>query len=168
MTFSKCPMDKQSLIKKYKLHPHPEGGFFFETYRSEEKCTPKSIGEERSLSTAIYFLLESQNFSAFHRVQSDELWHHYYGATIAIHVIDEDGNYKKKLLGSDMMDGALFQQLVPAGSWFASEVHSNGDFALVGCTVSFGFDFKDFEMADLKLIEKYPQHQAILSRLIRN
>ena len=160
-------MDKQSLIDKYRLQPHPEGGYYSETYRSEETYIPACIGEERNLSTAIYFMLEMGNFSAFHRIQSDEVWHHYFGATIAIHVIDKQGNYERKLLGTDMEIGSSFQHIVPAGAWFASEVFSNKSFALVGCTVSFGFDFKDFEMAELNLIKEYPEHEAILNRLIR-
>lgn len=161
-------MDKTTLIERFNLMPHPEGGYYAETYRSSETYVPDRLKEERNLSTAIYFMLEAGIFSAFHRIKSDELWHHYHGKAVTIHVIDEDGRYHKKILGKNIANGEAFQHTVKAGSWFASELSENEGYALVGCTVSFGFDFKDFELATSELIDIFPQHSTVLKRLIRD
>jgi len=160
-------MNKEDWIENLGLLPHPEGGYYKETYRSNEKLIPDGMEFERDLSTAIYFLLEDKNFSAFHRIKSDELWHHYDGNTIIIHVIDVEGNYSRLNLGKNLKLGEKPQLLVEAGSWFASEVQQENGYALVGCTVSFGFDFDDFELADKSLVNQFPQHKAVLNRLIR-
>ena len=162
---------KEYWIENLGLLPHPEGGYYKETYRSKlsvnlERLDSKWKGE-RSLCTGIYFLLERENFSAFHRIKSDELWHFYAGDPITIHMIDKKGNYSSQDVGSRIDKGEVLQYLVPANTWFASEVKEDRSFALVGCTVSFGFDFNDFEMADKSLINKFPEHGKVLSRLIR-
>ena len=162
---------KKYWIENLNLLPHPEGGYYKETYRSElsvqlENVDPNLEGE-RSLCTGIYFLLEKENFSAFHRIKSDELWHFYGGDPITIHMIDNRGNYFSQDVGSELENGEVLQYLVPANTWFASEVKKERDYALVGCTVSFGFDFKDFEMADKSLLNEFPAHKQVLSRLIR-
>jgi len=162
---------KEYWIENLKLLPHPEGGYYKETYRSAlnvslEQVHPNWKGE-RSLCTGIYFLLEQENFSAFHRIKSDELWHFYGGDPITIHMIDREGNYSSQDVGSELESGQVLQYLVPASTWFASEVKSGRDYALVGCTVSFGFDFNDFEMADKSLVNIFPEHKKVLSRLIR-
>ncbi|MDQ6972523.1 MAG: cupin domain-containing protein, partial [Mariprofundaceae bacterium] len=127
-------------IEKLALQAHPEGGFYRETYRCAD-CFPvdgsdKSFPAGRSRSTGIYFLLEQGDYSAFHRIQSDEIWHHYDGDALHIHVIDPAGVYRCLTLGCDIADGQLPQAVVPAGCWFASEVADAGDFALGGCTVA--------------------------------
>ena len=162
---------KEYWIENLELLPHPEGGYYKETYRSElninlENLNPQWKGE-RSLCTGIYFLLERENFSAFHRIKSDELWHFYAGDPITIHMIDNEGKYSSQDVGNRIDQGEVLQFLVPANSWFASEVKGNKSFALVGCTVSFGFDFNDFEMADESLMKEFPEHKEVLSRLIR-
>lgn len=160
----------QFWIQALNLQPHPEGGFYRQTYASE-LTIPASVlphGAPRSASTAIYFLLEGQNFSAFHRLRSDEMWHFYAGAPLAVHVVDKAGNYSKHLLGPDPGAGQSFQAVVPAGSWFASHVEDWSSFALVGCAVSPGFDFEDFELAKRKeLIDLYPQHRELIKTLTR-
>ena len=152
--------------------PHPEGGFYKETYRSfetvDKTALPARFKGDRSFSTAIYFLLQQENFSAFHRIQSDECWHFYAGDCLLIHVIDVNGQLTTTRLGCNILNGELFQFVVPAGSWFASEPAAESSFCFVGCTVSPGFDFEDFELAGRnKLVTQYPQHAAIINSLTR-
>ena len=157
-------------VENLSLLPHPEGGFYKEMYRSK-KAIPADIMEEgltgsRSLSTGIYFLITEGNFSAFHRIKSDEMWHFYNGDPLVVHVIEKDGTYRKLSIGLDLERGQTPQAVVPAGAWFASE--SSGGYSLVGCTVSPGFDFADFELADKdKLSQYFPLHTDLISRLCR-
>ncbi len=160
------------LIRKLALQPHPEGGYFRQTYRAEttisRSALPAGFGGDRAASTAIYFLLEGKNFSAFHRLQSDEVWHFYAGSPVLVHVIDRAGMYSRILLGGNPESGQVFQAFVRAGCWFASHVEDWESWALVGCTVAPGFDFDDFEMATREsLFREYPQHREIIERLTR-
>lgn len=154
------------------MKPHPEGGYFREVYRSEAVVAGASLpecfgGNARSLSTAIYFLLETGNFSAFHRIKSDELWHHYEGVSLEVVVIHPNGELEVLLVGKNLPMGERPLQVVPAGCWFASRVVADG-YALVGCTVSPGFDFADFELANREaLTARYPQHAALIAELTR-
>lgn len=165
-------MSAQHFIQSLALQPHPEGGYYKETYRAAGtipgKCLPPSFGSDRSYSTAIYFLLQEGNFSAFHRINSDECWHFYEGGPLLIHVLDADGNYSYRRLGKDITKGEVFQAIVPANCWFASEPAPGSSFSLVGCTVAPGFDFADFEMAEkLALTKLFPQHAFLTERLCR-
>jgi hypothetical protein len=160
----------QQIIDQYELLPHPEGGWFKETYRSEEiikaDALPDRFTGDRSLSTAIYFLLEQGNFSAFHRIKSDECWHFYAGGQLNIYVIHPSGKFEIIPLGNH--EGEFFQWVVLANCWFASRPAKDTAFSFVGCTVSPGFDFDDFEMADAKeLSEQYPQHSNLIEELCR-
>lgn len=159
-------MTKTEWVNQLQLMPHPEGGFYKETYRSKLKLKVEALGE-RNLSTGIYFLLEKENFSAFHRIKSDEMWHFYAGGALVLHMIDEEGNYAKQLIGANIQQGEKLQFVVPAGVWFATEVDEGVDFTLVGCTVAFGFDFEDFELADASFSKKFPLHKKIIQRLTR-
>jgi predicted cupin superfamily sugar epimerase len=159
-------------VKRLRLEPHPEGGYFRQTYRSEvsiaREALPAGFGGARAASTAIYFLLEGKNFSAFHRLRSDEVWHFYIGAPVSVHVIDTSGKYSSIILGNDPEAGQVFQAVVPAGCSFASHMADWESFALVGCTVAPGFDFEDFEMGKrAELVEQYPQHREVIQRLTR-
>lgn len=161
--------DREYWVKKLDLQPHPEGGYFRETYRSEETIAktglPDRYNGARAFSTAIYFLLENGNFSAFHRLKSDELWHFCTGETVIIHIIDPRGNYETIQVGDT--ENAAFQTVVKAGCWFAAEVTAGG-FSLVSCMLAPGFDFADFELAERKkLVSQYPQHQDLITRLTR-
>ncbi|HEV7380908.1 MAG TPA: cupin domain-containing protein [Dyadobacter sp.] len=159
-------------VEKYSLQPHPEGGFYAETYRSKEEIAAEGLPQRfgsgsRSFSTGIYFLLEQGQFSAFHRIKSDEMWHFYAGAALEIFVLD---GYTGKLnvirFGSEPENGETFQAVVPAGSWFASRPAAQSHYSLVGCTVSPGFDFTDFEMADRNsLVAEFPQYAALIAEL---
>lgn len=164
-------MTADYFIKHLHLQPHPEGGFFKETYRSPGIIPMQSLPDftgDRHYSTAIYFLLQQGDFSAFHRIKSDECWHFYEGGSLFIHVIDDDGKYSCIHLGRNIHEGEVFQFVVPAGNWFASEPTPGSNFTLAGCTVAPGFDFADFEMATTEnLLKEYPQHRSLIERLCR-
>ena len=160
------------LIEKLQLKPHPEGGYFAETYRSTETISeehlPKRFAGDRNFSTAIYFLLEGTQFSALHRIRSDEVWHFYSGSRLLVYVIKPEGALQVIKLGTDLANGDVWQAVVKAGCWFGSKLESSESFALVGCTVAPGFDFADFEMADRnKLLSQYPQHKEIIEELTK-
>jgi predicted cupin superfamily sugar epimerase len=160
------------VVKHFEMLPHPEGGFYKETYRSEElidnKALPQRFTGDRHFSTAIYFLLEKGNFSGFHKIQSDECWHFYAGQTLLIYVLHGNGKLETIQLGNDIVNGEVFQAVVPAGCWFASEPAPNSAFCFVGCTVAPGFDFADFELAKAaELIITYPDHSDVIKRLSR-
>ena len=155
-------------IKKLNLESHPEGGYFKETYRSPISTDYKNFKGPRNVSTGIYFMLTRGNFSAFHRIKSDEMWHFYSGDSLNVYVIYPEGKLEVIKLGLDLDSGQQPQAVVPAGCWFASRVVDDGDFSLVGCTVAPGFDFNDFEMAERQeLIEEFPQHREIIFELTR-
>jgi hypothetical protein len=167
------PKSAQYWIDRLNLVPHPEGGYFRETYRSElsiaGEALPPQFSGARLVSTAIYFLLEGANFSAFHRLRSDELWHFYAGAPITVHVIQPDGVHSQILLGNDPEAGETPQAAVKAGCWFASRVRDPQSFALAGCTVAPGFDYADFELGKwAELIRLYPQHRSLIEQLTRS
>jgi len=161
----------QELITNLELVRHPEGGWFRETYRSTEEVPAQAVPERfdgsRVFSTAIYFLLEEGDISALHRIKSDEMWHFYAGSPLLIHIIIPDGRYQTLHLGPDQASGEQYQAVVPAGCWFGAELIGN-QFALVGCTVSPGFDFADFEIAEgQQLSDSYPQHAELIMRMTR-
>lgn len=156
-------------INELKLLPHPEGGFYKETYRSEEILEkdnlPSRYQGDRNFSTAIYFLLRSQDRSVFHRINSDELWHFYQGSTLLIYVLTGEG-LKIHRLGANINQGDSLQVLVPANCWFGAIVEKPESYALCGCTVSPGFDFRDFEIARQDfLLMHYPEQSEIIKRL---
>jgi len=163
--------DAKQLIKVLNLHPHPEGGYYKRTYESDNLVMSSihSQAEKRRAGTAIYYLLQQPDFSAWHRLKSDELWHFYAGDTVYIHVIDKDGMLTSKKLGDKLNEpDAEYQHIIRAGSWFAAELEKEDGFILLGCTVSPGFEFSDFELADRdQLIALYPQHNQIITKLTR-
>jgi predicted cupin superfamily sugar epimerase len=152
------------------LTPHPEGGFYRETYRSSEsvpgEALPSRFAGDRAFSTAICFLLRSHERSALHRIASDELWHFYAGAPLTVHTIDDAGTHGMLHLGPEPASNQAFQVVVPAGVWFGATVDRPDSFSVVGCTVAPGFDFADFELAVRSdLVGRYPQHRDIIERL---
>ena len=157
-------------ISSLNLTKHPEGGFFRSTYASPlliaKSALPPGFKGPRLASTAIYFLVDGANFSAFHRLQSDEVWHFYAGSTLMIHVIDADGSASEIFLGSNPESGESFQGVVKAGCWFGARVKNSQSFALVGCTMAPGFDFEDFELATrAQLTAQFPKHRALIEQL---
>jgi predicted cupin superfamily sugar epimerase len=163
----------EKIIRKLELKPHPEGGYFRETYRSSGVIHPNSSGTgyngERNFSTCIYFLLTAESFSALHRIPQDEIWHFYDGSPICLHLITPDGDYSKTAIGRDIENGEVPQFVVPGGAWFGATVINNNDFSLVGCTVAPGFDFRDFEMGIREvLVCQFPEHYKIINLLTRD
>ncbi len=157
-------------IEKLSLKPHPEGGYFREVYRSKETipagALPDRFDGDRTFSTAIYFLLESDQISAFHRIKSDEVWHFYSGSSLTIHIIDDQGGYVQQGLGGNLEADESFQAIIPAGSWYGASVNTPDSYSLVGGTVAPGFDFADFELAKRdELLRNYPGHGEIIERL---
>jgi predicted cupin superfamily sugar epimerase len=160
------------IVEKLRLEPHPEGGFYRETYRSEgilpAGVLPTAFSGDRNFATSIYFLIEKDNFSALHKIKSDETWHFYYGDALEVVEIDPSGRLTKTLIGKALEKGEVFQYTVKAGNWFGSRVANGGSFSLVGCAVAPGFDFDDFEMGDKEaLISKFPEHTSIITELAR-
>jgi predicted cupin superfamily sugar epimerase len=164
--------DARYWIETLSLSPHPEGGYFRQTYRSELSLPASGLPAEfsgpRPASTAIYFLIDGENFSAFHRLRSDEMWHFYAGGALVVHELSPGGSYSEKILGSDPEAGEQVQIVVPAGRWFAACVRDAATYSLAGCTVAPGFDFADFELAKREaLVRQYPQHRELIVRLTR-
>lgn len=157
-------------VERYQMQSHPEGGYFVETYRSDEiiarEALPSRFSGHRSFSTGIYFLLENHHFSTLHRIQADEMWHFYAGGSLNIYVIHLNARLEIIKLGPNPDKGEVFQAVVPAGAWFGAKPAPESPYSLVGCTVAPGFDFADFEMASrTNLLTTYPQHEAVIQFL---
>lgn len=159
----------RAVVDALGLTPHPEGGHFAETFRSPLAVGSAAHSGERSASTAIYFLLATGEFSAFHRVRSDEVWHHYAGDVLELHAIDASGAHLRRLLGTDIVWGERPQIAIPAGVWQAARpLPGNAGYALVGCTVAPGFEFADFEMPERGvLLREFPEHRSLIESLTR-
>jgi hypothetical protein len=158
--------EARALVEALGLAPHPEGGFFRETFRAPA-IVASSGRPWRAASTAIYFLLPEGSFSAFHRVSSDEVWHFYDGAPLELHTLDEAGEHQVARLGRDLARGERPQLVVPAGVLQAA-VPLGGPYTLVGCTVAPGFDFADFELPPrADLLARFPGHADVVRSLTR-
>uniref|UniRef100_Q3ATW2 DUF985 domain-containing protein n=1 Tax=Chlorobium chlorochromatii (strain CaD3) TaxID=340177 RepID=Q3ATW2_CHLCH len=168
-------------INCLQLQPHPEGGYYRETYRSSgnysfSDSAPQTSEStffqgERSYATAIYYLLQSGERSRLHRIHSDELWFYHAGAPLTVHIFPETGEPSCFTLGLDVAQGEVPQAWVPAGAWFGAsgaslKNASVDDYALVSCVVAPGFDFRDFTFADRhELLRKFPQYSTTIERL---
>lgn len=151
-------------IDKLQLEPHPEGGWFTRLYQSDQLVSSDFMMDRPSLSS-IYYLLESDDFSAFHRLNQDEQWHFYTGTALTIHMLSDDGIYSYEMLNAD----GLFQVTVPSGVYFGATVCKPDSFALVGCTVAPGFEYDDLEMPTRDdLLRRFPCHAALIQRLTRD
>lgn len=151
------------LISGLKLQPHPEGGYYRETYRSVETTVNKN-GNIRNVGTAIYFLLEDKEKSHFHRIQSDELWFFHLGESLEI-VYVEEGAIKSIFLGNKIESGDVLFCKIPANTWFACKIRDERGYALVSCTVAPGFDFADFELAQReKLVSEFPHLRSVIEQ----
>lgn len=129
------------IIAALNLAPHPEGGYFAETFRDEVTLP----GQERSVSTAIYYLLRAGERSHWHRVDAVEIWHHYAGAPLMLAVAADGAAPEEHVLGTNFAAGERPQIVIPRGHW--QSARSLGDWTLVGCTVAPGFEFAGFELA---------------------
>ncbi|RMF76269.1 MAG: cupin domain-containing protein [Acidobacteria bacterium] len=163
------PPEARGFIEALGLARHPEGGWYRETWRAAARAPVAALdGAERSLGTAIVYLLEGGDFSAFHRVRSDELWCFHAGDPLELFVLDEGGGLVRVVLGAGAARGESFQHLVPAGCWQAARVAAGGAFAVLGCVVVPGFEFDDFELADRRdLAARFPEHAALIGELTR-
>ncbi|HBD94129.1 MAG: hypothetical protein A2015_17160 [Spirochaetes bacterium GWF1_31_7] len=157
---------KDFLIKTLELRKHPEGGYYKETYRSDDiLSTPPARfnNDQRNISTAIYYLLGRNEQSKFHRIKSDEIWHHYEGDPIILYIMDTEGLRITKL--GRVGNGMVPQVVIKHGCWFAAETTGTAGYAFVGCTVAPGFDFADFEIGEeIKLLQENPEFAAIIKR----
>lgn len=178
-------IDAEYIIGKLGLKMHVfEGGYFKESYRSPDvisysgihnKIHKNEISKEaffldkmRPASTLIYYLLVGNQYSAIHKVKSDEIWHFYLGSSVTIHIINEDLISPKIQLGNNLENGENIHYVVTKDTWFCAELTNKSSFALMGCTVSPGFDFEDFELGDKdELILQYPQHRELIERFAK-
>ncbi len=157
----------ETLVEDLQLKPHPEGGFYRQTYHASK--TIQAHGDKRYLATSIYYYLNSDDYSAWHRLKSDEMWHYYAGDGLTLHIIDDRGELTHIRMGNPSKNSELVAQaLIPAGHWFSAEVECDNTYVLMGCTVSPGFDFADLEVGRCEaLLAEFPQHNDILCRLTR-
>ncbi|WP_303967600.1 cupin domain-containing protein [Sporosarcina ureae] len=157
-------MNAEEWIEYLQLEPHPEGGFYKSTYRSD--VTANCAQGERPMYTSIYFLLRSEDVSHFHRLQSDEIWYFHGGSSLTVHMITPQGLYEEVSVGLDLHKGEVPQFLVPKDTIFGSSVKEPNTFALVSCMVSPGFDFADFELFERHdLLKKHPKYEEIIKKL---
>jgi predicted cupin superfamily sugar epimerase len=151
----------EQYIAQYNMKMHPEGGYYTPMYRSANNISYQN--EERQLYSSIYYLLMSGQKSCFHRLKTDEIWHFYDGCPLVIHELKSDGSYSFILFGKDCPI-PTFQYLISAGNWFAATPLVEDSFSLIGCTLSPGFEFEDFELAESSyLLQKYPDYHKIIS-----
>lgn len=143
------------------MQPHPEGGYFVETYRSAIKLSESG----KAVATVIYFLLPSSETSSWHRIKSDEFWFYHSGSPIIVHSI-ENNNYKAMVVGNDLEKGYVPQYLVPGGTVFGASVLEENSYSLVSCVVAPGFDFEDFELfSNEEMTEMFPEFKREIDLL---
>ncbi|MGL4762858.1 MAG: cupin domain-containing protein [Sarcina sp.] len=162
----------QYFIESLDMIAHPEGGYYKPSFESEERITSTDLETkfegERILWTSIYFLLRDGEVSNFHRLKSDEMWYYHAGNSLTIYMISPEGILTTKQLGLDIKNGESPQVLVPKNYIFGSAMNNEG-FSLVGCMVSPGFEFKDFELFERHcLLDLYPQHSNLIRKLTKN
>lgn len=154
-------MNATTWIDHLELRPHPEGGYYKEIYRSLHSAD----GSKASISS-IYYLLEDDNISAFHRLKSPEVWYYHTGYPLMLYVIHPDGKLESHLMSAE--PSGKQQVAIEPGCWFAAEIPSHFGYTLVSCAVAPAFTFDDFEMGHLDaLLKLYPQHEELLRRLCR-
>ncbi len=164
--------EAETWIERLGLVPHKEGGYFREVYRSDDLLPAGGLATQlpgsRALATAIYYLLPGGQVSFFHRLRSDEIWHFYAGSRLTLAVLGPTGELEEIRLGTDFSAGEMPMAVVRSGRWFGAHVADRGSFSLVGCTLSPGFDFADFELADRdELLRLYPGLRPTILKLTR-
>ncbi|AKJ64438.1 cupin domain-containing protein [Kiritimatiella glycovorans] len=162
--------DASFWIRELGMERHPEGGWFVRTYESciriDESALPEGFEGGRPAASSIYYLLGPGDYSAFHRLRGEELWQHRAGGALCLHRIDADGVYAPVRLGSGPESGSERQAVVPPGTWMAAECLEPSSCALVSCTVTPGFEYADFELADPEsLAARFPAHAERIRRL---
>jgi len=167
------PLTADKIREILRLQPHPiEGGCFAETYRSELKLPGNVVGPaypgERFIGTAIFYLLTPETFSAMHKLPGDELFHFYLGDPVEMLKLQPDGRSEIIILGQDIAAGAHLQHCVPGGCWQGSRLLQGGAYALLGTTMSPGFDYADYVVGNLdELARMYPEHKDMITALTR-
>ncbi|MFT4736857.1 MAG: putative cupin superfamily sugar epimerase [Cyclobacteriaceae bacterium] len=157
-------MKAQDWIKKLNLKPHPEGGHYAETFRSE--VTLSSGDLQRNLTTSIYYMLESHEISHWHQLASDELWYFHAGSEVIVHMFDE-GIYRQEVVG--LSESANPQLIIPSGTVFAAEVIGDDSYSLLGCVVAPGFDFEDFRLVpEEELVDIFPEEEEVISAFAKS
>ena len=160
------PPSPAELAARLNLAPHPEGGYYAETYRAAgvipASALPPQFGGDRNYSTSILYLLTEGDKSRLHRIRQDEVWHFHLGGPLRLVMIFQDGGCRETILGPDVMGGQLPQYVVPAGCWFGAAPRPGSGYCLMGCTVAPGFDFADFELADGRELARTLPAQADL------
>lgn len=160
-------ISKEDWINYYNMEAHTEGGYFFQVLKSDQTIELNQQAP-RPLYTSIYFLLTDTNPSRFHRLTADEVWYYHYGDSLTVHMITPEGQYQQVALGTDIQKREVLQMVVPKGTIFGSSVESPNGYSLVGCMVSPGFEFADFELFDrADLLAQYPEHSDIITRLTK-
>ena len=163
-------LSADQIIATLDLQAHPEGGYFREVYRAAGTIPATALAPRwngsRAHATAIYFMLKAGQISRLHRLTSDEQWHYYSGAPLAITSLSPDGTASRQVLGLDLAAGERPLVLIPAGHWFGAALLPGGDYTLIGCTVAPGFDFQDFELGTRAALQRtFPQHSALIADL---
>jgi predicted cupin superfamily sugar epimerase len=151
-------MSPPNIIALLRLEKHPkEGGYFRETNRSPQQFFPNRYAGPRSVGTAIYYLITRESFSALHRLPGDEIFHHYLGEAVEMLLLHPSGESEIVRLGKDIAAGERPQVVVPGGTWQGSKLATGGEFALLGCTMSPGFDYADYQHGDrAQFIAQFP------------
>ncbi|AZQ62220.1 cupin domain-containing protein [Flammeovirga pectinis] len=160
-------MTKSEIIQQLQLEPHPEGGFYAETYRSHKTVLLPEDKLERNVSTAIYYMLGKGDFSTFHRLKFTEIWHYYDGSPVKLVEITPEGELIETIVGKDFSKGQVPQYIIKGGNWFAGAalIDDEEGYTLIGCTVAPGFEFQDFEIADTNVLKKeYPKYSELIDR----
>ena len=157
-------LNAEELIRSLDLKPHPEGGYYRETYRGPSLIP--GLEPPRPFSTAIYYLLVPGALSKMHRLASDEMFHFYLGDPVTWVLLEKEGNWRKIILGPNLQAGQTVQLLIAAGTWFGGYLNEGGKFALMGTTVAPGFDFADFQLGNPEeLLKAFPRAEAEILRL---
>ncbi len=159
-------------IDRLSMLPHPDGGYFKETYRSTDIIGQDRLADRyhgpRAAGTGIYYLLNEGAVNYLHRLKSDEMWHFYEGGPLLLHLIRPSGEFQQIRLGANPEAGEVFQAVVERDCWFGATLVQPEGYALVGCTVAPGFDFADLTMAEAEtLIAQFPEHAVLIKRLAK-
>lgn len=159
--------DARYWIKKLNLKPHPEGGYYRETYKSDVFLTKKN--SQKHHASLIYFLLKNNDISAFHKLTSDEIWLYHSGCSATIFMINLKGQLSIKKIGGDLENDENLLVTIPKNTWFAAKLNNKQDFCLMSCMVSPAFEWTGFELGKIeKLVAEYPIHKELFHQFCQD